>query len=332
MLVCDAAAALPAAACMPVLSQLTALVVPPPPPPCHAVLHTFTASAAGGARMQADLRSRGLLVAWVALCCVHAAAARRHPLLLEYGVGVDWHDLRHLALSDRPAVDAALATAAYLRAHTRSRAVFTLADGGRATFDLARRFALQDPALLRLQREEQAAAEQRKAAHWAAVSAKKAEVAQLRRRLEGEEAAEASAKQQYTNAYNEWNCLRIYSEGRAAAERRKDAAAKSYTDAQSSCARTNTAIESALVPPEPVLQPLPAAADASGTWLFFLHMPPLLRRGTGGGPVVCLRLMRLMRLSPTGAAPLPRPPPSRRLQAAGTHHLPGTAAAAAARR
>lgn len=66
--------------------------------------------------MRVDLHSRRLLVAWSAYCCVHAATGGAHPLLLRYGVALDYQDLRHLTLSDRPAVDAMLGVAAYLQA------------------------------------------------------------------------------------------------------------------------------------------------------------------------------------------------------------------------
>eukprot|EP00961_Rhodomonas_salina_P118912 1600520-Rhodomonas_salina.1 len=54
--------------------------------------------------MQAELRSREILVAWVAFCFIHAKSARSHDfgaIVLEFGVALRWTDLHHLVLSDR---------------------------------------------------------------------------------------------------------------------------------------------------------------------------------------------------------------------------------------
>ncbi len=244
------------------------------------MLHRFQASACAAARMQVELRSRGLLVCWVALCAVHAAAALQHPMLLKYGVAVDWKDLKHLVLSDRPAVDAALAVASYLRRHAQpGQPAFSLADGGKATFELAQQFALADARLLQIWEQEAAAAAQRRDAHWTEIRRKQAKVADLRRQLEGQKKALASAKSDVSEAQREYNVER-YSSCRF---RRQNVlqtlqdAQRVASSAQQDVRLTESLLSTELVPPSPVIQPLPEHHGAAAPWLFFLHMPPVIR-------------------------------------------------------
>lgn len=232
--------------------------------------------------MQSDLCSRGVLVVWLALCFVHAATEAAHPLLASYGVGVDWQSLQHLVLSDRPATDAALAAAAYLRKHTQpGRGVFTLADGAQATFQLARRFAQQDGRMKQLWQEEQQAAKERRAAHWEQVEAQKAELVRLRAQLRVQKATLASRDAKHTAAEEKCSALErqygYYHTNAQEARQRVNAAFQKYSIAFSAVASTETAIESELQPPEPVIQPLPEHHDAAAPWLFFAYAPPLFR-------------------------------------------------------
>ncbi|MEW5319231.1 MAG: hypothetical protein WDW38_010396 [Sanguina aurantia] len=121
----------------------------------RAQLHAFHESAASQAVMQAGLRSRELLVVWVAYCFTHAATCTEHPVLLKYGAALRYVDLRHLVLSDKAAVDAALSVGAYLPQHTAvvagtavaGNAVFSLRDGSEATLCMALEYAEGDPAM-----------------------------------------------------------------------------------------------------------------------------------------------------------------------------------------
>ncbi|KAL4428607.1 hypothetical protein ABPG77_008919, partial [Micractinium sp. CCAP 211/92] len=245
-----------------------------------AVLHRFQASDCAAARMRVELRSRGLLVCWVALCAVHAAAALQHPMLLKYGVAVDWKDLKHLVLSDRPAVDAALAVASYLRRHAQpGRPAFSLADGGMATFDLARQFALADARLLQMWEEEAAAAAQRRDAHWAEIRRKQEEVARLRAQLKAQKRTRDSELSDVSDAQDEYDStLHSSYERRQAALRRLEEAQRRLASAQQDVASTKSLLSLNLKPPSPVIQPLPEHHGAAAPWLFFLHMPPVIRQ------------------------------------------------------
>jgi hypothetical protein len=256
-------------------------------PLLHAVLHTFKASTAAEARMSVELHSREVLVVWVAFCMLHAAASKEHPILQQYGVGLCWEDLRHLVLSDRTASSAALeAVAAYLQHHTRpGRAVFTLSDGGQATFSMAAQYAQSDADLRGIWLHENVEAEQRKEAHWLKVLEKKQLAAELRAKLVQEEAVEAAAQL----AYNEAVARRAALPGNLYRTSKRGYVSYYHHDcgvsecqrklhaAQAACSSTRAALQQALVPPAPIIQPLPQVPEASHAWVFFLYMPHMLR-------------------------------------------------------
>ena len=115
-----------------------------------------------------------MLITWVAVCLVHAATSKQHPILPQYGVALDYRDLRYPLLSDlrqlllsylrhlllsnlrpvllsdlcprllneRAADNAVLAMAAYLQRHTQpGMQMFTLSNGGHATYAMAEQYA-----------------------------------------------------------------------------------------------------------------------------------------------------------------------------------------------
>lgn len=65
--------------------------------------------------MKVELRSREMLSVWIAYCVVHEADKAAIPLVGDYGVALQWKDLRHLVLADRKAWEAVLAVRAYLQ-------------------------------------------------------------------------------------------------------------------------------------------------------------------------------------------------------------------------
>lgn len=80
-------------------------------------------------RMRAELRSRELLIVWIAYCLSHASIEATLHTLGSYGVPLDYADLRHLVLSSKPAADAALRVADYLKRYRQSaRKLFYLPD------------------------------------------------------------------------------------------------------------------------------------------------------------------------------------------------------------
>jgi hypothetical protein len=218
-------------------------------------------SQAGVALLRVELHSQQVLVAWVAYCIMFQAT-RGHQVLSQYGVALRWQDLQHLVLSDKQAVDAALAVAAYLQQHHKpGKEIFSLRDQGRATFDMAQQYAAADGPLQVLLAQEQKAAAERVDAHWRTVQARQAEAQAMRVKVE--------------EAKEEHRTVSVACDAATASEqkwrrRERDAAS-------SRVAVLERQLAAAELPPPPVFQPVPAAAAAAGQWLFFLHMPPRLR-------------------------------------------------------
>lgn len=249
---------------------------------------SFLASKAGSAVMRTEQRSREMLVVWVAFCLTHAATCAQHPLLRVYGISLQWGDLRHLVLSNRAAVDAALSVSTYL--HTRTKAgkeVFSLGGSGpQATFSFAQQFAQADSDLRALWASEQQDAERRKTAHWAEVQRKQALVAKLRAEIRDVESQLQSAQlllrsaeqiRDVTTQYEySGHCLSTTSAYRAA-DRTVSTRSSTVSILESAKSQLDSQLDEALKPPPSVIQPLPHDEPAALQWLFFLHMPPLFR-------------------------------------------------------
>ncbi|KAJ1443982.1 hypothetical protein B484DRAFT_389183, partial [Ochromonadaceae sp. CCMP2298] len=105
-------------------------------------------SKTGAALLSVEVKSRELLVVWVAFCVAHRATRISSPLLGEYKAAPQWQNLQNLVLSERRAVDSALHVAAYLRGvdGQGGRPVFSLLCDD-ATIDLAKRCATADQSM-----------------------------------------------------------------------------------------------------------------------------------------------------------------------------------------
>jgi hypothetical protein len=183
-------------------------------------------------------------------------------VLSQYGVALRWQDLQHLVLSDKQAVAAALAVAAYLQQQYKpGKELFSLRDGGSATFLMAKQYAAADGRLQLLLAHEQQAAAERVNAHWRVVQEKQADARNIRPQL-------ARAKEDYSRWCDAYNAKPA---GKDHYERgMRDAAYNKVKNLE-------LELEAAETPPPPVIQPLPAVPAAAGQWLFFLHMPEQLR-------------------------------------------------------
>eukprot|EP01051_Picozoa_sp_SAG22_P001911 SAG22_NODE_79_length_21845_cov_17.798538_13_plen_799_part_00 len=183
--------------------------------------HNFMQTKEAAARMAVELRSREVLVIWVAFCLIFAAARCRYTVLKEYGVGLRWEDLRHLVLGDKIAQDTALSVCNFLHKNTRdSAAVFTLRDEA-PTFQMAEEYGREF--LISKWNVEQKRAEQRRSKHWDVVQLKQEEAKGLRKvidRLEQELRRQEAHLSSRQVAYN----LARWSSGRNQHERECDSA------------------------------------------------------------------------------------------------------------
>ena len=103
------------------------------------------------ALMTVEIRSRELLVVWIAACIARSVIAKYDPIsiITEYSSAINWKDLRHLVLSDKLAVDASMHVAAYLRKSdivASQKQVFSLRSED-ATMDFAKRYARLSPSI-----------------------------------------------------------------------------------------------------------------------------------------------------------------------------------------
>ncbi|KAG2455049.1 hypothetical protein HYH02_000874 [Chlamydomonas schloesseri] len=232
-------------------------------------LHAFLRTAAAASAMECELRSRETLVAWAAFCLADELAGRQQALVLDYQPPLQFSDLWHLVLSDRLAVDALLAVAAYLHARQRCAGplLFSLRDDGKGTLAFAASFAAADSSLAGVLMRERADAAARVQAHWALVQQRQEELRKCERELAALKLEESALREERSGLGAElayWS----YEYKQLSARIRENA------DSQR---RLNTRINQLKVPPEAVLQPLPASDSLARQWLFFLHMPPLFR-------------------------------------------------------
>ncbi|KAG2494611.1 hypothetical protein HYH03_007376 [Edaphochlamys debaryana] len=231
-------------------------------------------AAAEGALLRTELHSRELLVVWVAYCLSHAAADREYSVVRQYGVALSYKDLRHLVLSDRAAVDAALAVAAYLQRRTvPGRDLFSQRDDGSATFEMARKFAASDFRLQLLWQQEQADAETRRDKHWVEVQRKQVLARQLRSELRLLQSSGASLQSTLDRVRSSYNSGGRYASSYSDVQQ----AIRDVSDNQGRQDSKQREVREAEQAPPAVLQPLPAAPGAARVWVFFLHMPPLFR-------------------------------------------------------
>ncbi|PNH12759.1 hypothetical protein TSOC_000243 [Tetrabaena socialis] len=250
----------------------------------RALLLRFMGTEASGAMMAAEQRSRELLVVWVAYCLMHAAAGREHSIVLRYGVMGPYDSLRHLVLSDKAAVDAALSVAAYLQhCSMPGRQLFSLLDGGASTMALALEFAQACPRLQDIWAAERWDAEQRITGHWAEVQRKQWLAADLRQQLSSLESNGTDLKEELrlhtVAAYNP-GPYGSYQRPPAQSNIDKQYIKKSKADIARNSAeqqRVKRELAEAEKAPPPVMQPLPSDSKLACQWLFFLFMPPLFR-------------------------------------------------------
>jgi hypothetical protein len=221
------------------------------------------AAAAAVASLVAELRSREVLVGWAAFCLTHQAAAAAHPLVLQYGVALDRRDLRHLSVTDKAATHAALGVCSYLQQHSRPGwELFHLSKQG-PSLAFADRFAGKDATVQALLRVHEAAAAARMDKHWQEVQEQQQQAAQLRNEIEGLKDDLRSSQSNFDlSSYGttEW----YIEDGQ-------------ITTLKSRIRGKESELAAAEKPPPPVIQPLPREQRLARQWLFFLHMPDLLR-------------------------------------------------------
>jgi hypothetical protein len=217
------------------------------------------------------------------MCCTQAATAaaaahclqlscttQRHAAVIsQFGVSLDWQDLRHLLLADRTATDAALAVGSYLQRFSKpGKELFSLRNKA-ATFAAAEQYAESDHEMRKLLQLHHEDCRARCAAHAHEVQRKKDLVAEIRSELQDLRSRVSQLKSASNAEYS-------YSVRHQSA-RYHQLVAETYS-VNSQINNKEAEEQAALESPEAVIQPIPKSPSLARRWLFFLHMPPLLQR------------------------------------------------------
>ena len=253
----------------------------------RAVVDYFLATGDGYARMVVEMRSRERLVSWIAYAVAFEVTRAKWSVLMQhFGVCLCPDDLRHLVLSDKISRDAMLQVATYLRRHTRKgKAIFSLADGGDATFELAATVGHSSTHLQKIWGNEMEAAETRQNNHWEEVKRKKLECANLRREIRDLKAKLSTQHNdaQLAKMVHETDCPHRYQNNLCTHYSLRCELRERVMSAKNSCSSTRKRIhneESALASAKkvkPVLQPLPKNEDSALGVIFFMFMPEEFR-------------------------------------------------------
>ena len=149
-----------------------------------------------------ELQSMQALVAWIVLCLAHRSALVEWPQLSDFSLPVFADDLRSLVLRDAADQRTLLRVAEYVSAYTGGDepAMFSTA-ALEGSWSLADEYVCSSAALQGLLLQEAAVAEQRDAAHWAAVEAKLATLRELGAQLAAALVMKAAALADEQRAY-----------------------------------------------------------------------------------------------------------------------------------
>mmetsp|Transcript_4547 Transcript_4547/g.6378 ORF Transcript_4547/g.6378 Transcript_4547/m.6378 type:complete len:405 (+) Transcript_4547:279-1493(+) len=186
------------------------------------------------------IRSRELLSYWIIYCLVHQSACLQFPLVKSYGVCLDAENLRHLVLSKKQAVDAAICVHAYLLdSYKRGKELFSMRNKY-PSFEFAEIYGSNDANITTILREETEYIEKQISERWEKIKEKKNKAHELRMELE---------KVEQSKKPNDYNYL--------------------SRNAQ----KIETDLKAAEKPPDPLLLSLPKDRKLALRALGFLHLP-----------------------------------------------------------
>lgn len=245
-----------------VLSQLLQVV-----DEYRTILDVFIKSSEAAVLMQTELRSREFVVTWIAYCCAFNCAKRKYSAVMGgFGVSLKATDLRHLVLSSRKAVDAALCVGEFLTVHYTEKPIFQLSNEA-PTQELALKFSEQSEPILAKWSKEQKNAETRKQLHWAEVQRKQQEARELRVKI----SQTSTELEQKKKELSRINSIHVHNSYQAQIAQREINVLTADLDTLKS---NLTEAERA---PDPVIQPLPSDKSLALKVLFTLHMPKTFR-------------------------------------------------------
>ncbi|KAF5835474.1 hypothetical protein DUNSADRAFT_7314 [Dunaliella salina] len=241
------------------------------------LLYSFQQTTASKAFMAVVLRSKLVLVVWIAYCLAHSAACSSHPLAAQYGVSLQWGDLRHLVLPSKVALDAACSVCAYLAAYTKPGTELFSLRSSTATFEFGRQYADGCSTMHGIWADQQADASIRQEAHWQRVQRKQRLAASLRQQEKEQEECIRGIARDLHAAEGNLNYLKLVHRSTSDKQRHANSIRSRKVLAESTLSSIRSQREAAEKAPPAVIQPLPSSRHLALPWVFHLHMPPMLR-------------------------------------------------------
>ncbi len=257
------------------------------------LLHRNQSVVEAGYDIATELRSRELLVIWIAYClCFKTARTRFSEILGNVGVALSYQDLQHLVLSDKEAWEVSRKVATFLHNnHSKGGELFSLSEQP-PTFVAAERYSRAH--LGEVFDQEKANASHRIEEHWDAVQCKKKGAEELRSQIEQHKGQASKLRGeiarldcQLFDLSCEIESIQKTSFKRhilEESERRQRTLMQQRVNSVRDDERLKTIIHSlecelvdTLSAPPPVCQPLPKNEIKAHQLLSFLHMPPLFR-------------------------------------------------------
>jgi hypothetical protein len=167
-------------------------------------------------------------------------------------------------LTDKAATDAVLGVCSYLKHHSRPGSeLFNLSEQ-QASLSFAETFAAGDAIMQTMLGVHKAAAAVRMNQHWRKVQQQQQEAADLRGQIKKLQDEKGHKERQQTSGNYSWSSS-------------YNSLSFEISDLKSQIYHKQNALAAAQKPPPPVIQPLPRQQGPARQWLFFLHMPDLLR-------------------------------------------------------
>jgi hypothetical protein len=236
--------------------------------------------------LHAELVSREVVVGWVAYCLIHQVACTVYPLVKQFGVPLDWHALQHLSLTDAFANSAALGVASYLHSHSNpGKELFHLSRQA-PTLSFADSFADAGSSMSSMLAAHRVSDKARIAAHWSRVQQQQQEARELRDEIQ----QLISQRRSLERSRQELLSL-LEEEGESVMTPETRRLGREINDTNLAIRSKRNKLKSAEEAPPSVIQPLPQQDASARTWLFFLHMPVVLRHLARSG---CLAQQQLL--------------------------------------
>lgn len=159
------------------------------------LLNNWLSQPQSASLMYTRHRSHELIVVWICCCLLHRAAVHAHPLMNEYGVPMEFTDLKYCVTDDKYAIDAISALAAYTRKWKKSDelTLFSLRSSQRhSTCTFASKYAQNDHGMRKRLESEKEYIVERQLENWKTVEEKKAQAIDLREQIRRKSEEESS--------------------------------------------------------------------------------------------------------------------------------------------